>query len=88
MVLIGAAGMLEQVDWTTVWRNELTIARLLRLRPGALPRAAALHTFEVVLELLARREGPDPSALVTHTFPLERYGRPSRPTCSAARSSR
>jgi threonine dehydrogenase-like Zn-dependent dehydrogenase len=31
------------------------------------------HTFDLVLELLARREGPDPSLLVTHTFPLARY---------------
>ena len=72
VVLVGAAGELERVDWTTVWRNELTLLGSYVYGPEHL-RGERKHTFDVVLELLARREGPDPSVLVTHTFPLSRY---------------
>ncbi len=72
IVLIGAAGILSQVDWTPVWRNELSIIGSYVYGPE-LFRGRRLHTFEVVKELLARREGPDASQLVTHTFPLEQY---------------
>lgn len=72
VVLIGAAGILRQVDWTTLWRNELTVA-------GAYVygmedfRGKRMHTFDVVHQLLAAKEGPDPSALVTHRFKLSDY---------------
>lgn len=72
VVLVGAAGILERVDWTTVWRNELTLLGSYVYGLESF-RGQRAHTFELVLELLARREGPDPSMLVTHTFPLERY---------------
>jgi threonine dehydrogenase-like Zn-dependent dehydrogenase len=72
VVLVGAAGILERVDWTTVWRNELTLLGSYVYGPEHF-RGERKHTFDVVLELLARREGPDPSVLVTHTFPLARY---------------
>lgn len=72
VVLVGAAGILERVDWTTVWRNELTLLGSYVYGPESF-RGERKHTFDLVLELLARREGPDPSGLVTHTFPLARY---------------
>lgn len=72
VVLVGAAGILERVDWTTVWRNELTLLGSYVYGPESF-RGERKHTFDLVLELLARREGPDPSVLVTHTFPLSRY---------------
>jgi threonine dehydrogenase-like Zn-dependent dehydrogenase len=72
VVLVGAAGLLERVDWTTVWRNELTLLGSYVYGPERF-RGERKHTFDLVLELLARREGPDPSGLVTHTFPLARY---------------
>ncbi|MDY7229726.1 zinc-dependent alcohol dehydrogenase [Hyalangium rubrum] len=72
VVLVGAAGILERVDWTTVWRNELTLLGSYVYGPESF-RGGRKHTFDLVLELLARREGPDPSVLVTHTFPLSRY---------------
>lgn len=71
IVLIGAAGALN-IDWTMVWRNELTISGSYVYGPE-LFRGRRLHTFEVVKELLAAKEGPDPAQLVTHTFPLEQY---------------
>lgn len=72
VVLVGAAGVLERVDWSTVWRNELTVLGSYVYGPESF-RGERKHTFDLVLELLARREGPDPSVLVTHTFPLSRY---------------
>ncbi|HEX8703349.1 MAG TPA: alcohol dehydrogenase catalytic domain-containing protein [Myxococcaceae bacterium] len=72
VVLVGAAGILERVDWTTVWRNELTLLGSYVYGPENF-RGERKHTFDLVLELLAKREGPDPSMLVTHTFPLSRY---------------
>src|SRR6185295_9172792 len=73
VVLLGAAGALERVDWTTVWKNELTIAGSYTYGMEVF-RGQALHTFQVALDLLARREGPDPRPLVTHLFKLSEYG--------------
>lgn len=72
VVLIGAAGVLSRVDWTGVWKNELTVVGSYVYGPEAW-RGERKHTFDLVLELLARREGPDASRLLTHTFPLARY---------------
>lgn len=72
VVLVGAAGILERVDWTTVWRNELTLLGSYVYGPERF-RGERTHTFDAVLRLLAAKEGPDPSVLVTHTFPLTRY---------------
>ena len=72
VVLVGAAGLLERVDWTTVWRNELTL-RGSYVYGTEQYQGRRRHTFELVLELLAQRRGPDPSVLVTHSFPLARY---------------
>lgn len=72
VVLLGGAGILRAIDWTMVWTKELTIAGAYTYGPE-LFRGRPLHTFEVVLELLQKREGPDPRALVTHTFKLPEY---------------
>lgn len=74
VVLIGAAGIIDRLDWTTVWKNELTVIGSYVYGPEQF-RGRTLHTFDVVRELLAERAGPDPSALVTHTFRLEEYGK-------------
>jgi threonine dehydrogenase-like Zn-dependent dehydrogenase len=72
VVLIGAAGTLEKVDWTTVWRNELTLCGSYVYGMEDF-RGKRTHTFDAVHQLLAAREGPDPSALVTHRFKLSDY---------------
>jgi len=74
VVLLGAAGALPRVDWTTVWKNELTIAGSYTYGTEDF-RGRAVHTFQAVLELLERREGPDPRPLVTHQFKLSEYGK-------------
>ncbi len=72
VVLIGNAGILNGVDWTTLWRNELTVvgSYVYGLEDF---RGRRLHTFDVTRDLLAAGEGPDPAPLVTHTFPLSQY---------------
>lgn len=74
VVLIGAAGILDRVDWTTVWKNELTIAGSY-VYGSELFRGERRHTFDIVIDLLKQRAGPDASTLVTHKFPLEQYAR-------------
>lgn len=72
IVLIGGASVLKELDWTTVWKNELTIAGSYVYGPEDF-RGQRRHTFEVVLDLLAKNEGPDASKLVTHVFGLSEY---------------
>lgn len=72
VVLVGAAGTLERIDWTAVWHSELTLLGSYVYGPESF-RGQRRHTFDVVLELLARGEGPDTRPLITHTFPLARY---------------
>lgn len=72
VVAIGAAGVLHRLDVTMLWRNELTIAGSY-VYGTEIFRGRRMHTFEVVRELLASREGPDAAKLVTHTFPIDRY---------------
>ena len=56
MVLVGAAGILERVGLTTVWRNELALLGSYVYGPESF-RGERRHTFDLVLELLARKEG-------------------------------
>jgi L-iditol 2-dehydrogenase len=72
VVLIGAAGILDGLDWTTVWRNELTLVGSYTYGLEEF-RGQRMHTFDIVRQLLAAREGPDPSVLVTHRFTLDQY---------------
>lgn len=72
VVLIGAAGILDRIDWTAVWKNELTILGSYVYGRESF-RGQPMHTFDATLKLLERGEGPDVRALVTHSFPLERY---------------
>jgi L-iditol 2-dehydrogenase len=84
MVLIGAAGILSRVDWTPVWRNEITVAGSYTYGMEDF-RGRRIHTFDVVLELLGAREGPNPASLVTHRFLLERYQEAITATVDRAR---
>lgn len=72
IVLIGAAGVLEKVDWTSVWKNELSIHGSYTYGPEEF-RGRKQHTYEVVRTLLQEQSGPDASLLVTHRFALTEY---------------
>jgi L-iditol 2-dehydrogenase len=73
VVLLGASGVIKDLDWSFVWSKELTVLGTLgysveRGRPGG------QTTFQVVLDRLTDASLAAPLAgLVTHRFPLERY---------------
>ncbi|GAA0459474.1 zinc-dependent alcohol dehydrogenase [Alkalibacillus silvisoli] len=71
VVLLGLAGIMERIDWTTVWLNELKVkgcfAYSLEHYQGESRR-----TFEIAIDLMQQGK-VDLSPLVTHQFPLEEY---------------
>ena len=70
VTLIGAAGILSKLDWTSVWYKELTVIGALGY--GREPAHGGRHTFEVLTERLAGTALPL-AKLVTHTFPLAEF---------------
>lgn len=71
IVLLGLTGILDQMDWTTVWMNELTIKGSFAYGTEEY-NEKKLHTHEIAINLMS--EGKiDLSSLVTHRFPLEQY---------------
>lgn len=72
LVLLGCASQVERFDFTSVWRNELTVSGAF-VYGREIFRGQPLHTFDVVRTLLSRREGPDVTPMVTHVFRLEQY---------------
>jgi L-iditol 2-dehydrogenase len=72
LVLIGAASTIDKLDWTMIWNRELTVLGSYVYGRESF-RGKQQHTFAVTRELLARREGPDVTPLVTHAFPIEDY---------------
>lgn len=71
VVLLGLTGILDQIDWTTVWMNELTIKGSFAYGTEKY-NEKKLHTHEITIDLMSRRK-VDLSSLVTHRFPLEQY---------------
>jgi threonine dehydrogenase-like Zn-dependent dehydrogenase len=72
VILIGAAGELPAVDWTPIWRSNLTVAGSYVYGMDA-HRGERRHTFDWVLSLLREERGARAKMLVTHTFQLEAY---------------
>lgn len=71
IILLGLTGILDQIDWTTVWMNELTIKGSFAYGTEEF-NEKKLHTHEIAINLMS--EGKiDLSSLVTHRFPLEQY---------------
>lgn len=76
LVLLGCAGEIRDLDWSFVWSRELTIAGSLAYGFTDDPRVAPpsrRRTFALTLDLLTTTARPLRD-LVTHTFPLERFG--------------
>ena len=72
IVIIGASGVVKELDWTSVWKNELTVAGSYVYGMEEF-RGKRRHTFDVVIELLKSAAGPDPAKLVTHVFGLGEF---------------
>lgn len=70
LVLLGTAGELEHLDLTLVWARELRIiGTYVYGREASLPGTP--HTFDDLLDRLARDDAPPVGDLVTHRFGLD-----------------
>jgi L-iditol 2-dehydrogenase len=72
IVMVGAAGEVPKIDLTFLWQKELKLEGTVFYAEEEW-RGRRARTFEAVLELLGTTRAPLAS-LVTHKFPLERYG--------------
>lgn len=71
VVLLGLASMMKNIDWTTVWLNELDIKGSFAYSTEEY-KGRKWRTLEISTDLI-RMGKLDLSPLVTHRFPLERY---------------
>jgi len=72
LVLLGTAGELAHLDLTLAWARELrVIGSYVYGREASLPGAP--HTFDHLMERLARTDAPPVAGLVTHRFALDRW---------------
>ncbi|WP_126427071.1 zinc-dependent alcohol dehydrogenase [Brevibacillus marinus] len=71
VVLLGLAGILDRIDWTTVWLNELDVKGSFAYGTEEF-HGRRMKTMEVAIELMKLGK-VDLSPLVTHHFPLANY---------------
>ncbi|GEN45067.1 zinc-dependent alcohol dehydrogenase [Alkalibacillus haloalkaliphilus] len=71
VVLIGLAGIMERIDWTTVWMNELKVKGCFAYS-REFYKGKNRRTFDIAIDLMQQGK-VDLSPLVTHHFPLEEY---------------
>ncbi|MDB4968550.1 MAG: Alcohol dehydrogenase GroES domain protein [Myxococcales bacterium] len=69
IVMVGACGIVPKIDLTNIWARELAIQGTYYYAPEADGR----HTIDIATELLAGDSARAVDALVTHSFPLEKY---------------
>lgn len=73
VILLGLAGILNKIDWTTVWLNELTVKGSFAYSTEKY-EGKKTRTYDIAIELMAKGK-VDLSPLITHRFPLEQYKR-------------
>lgn len=71
VVLLGLAGIMDGIDWTTIWLNELDITGSFAYSTEDY-QGKRVRTFDIAIELM-RLGKVDLSSLVTHQFTLEQY---------------
>ncbi len=71
VVLLGLAGIMNGIDWTTVWLNELEVKGSFAYSTDEY-QGVRMRTFDIAIELL-RSGKVDLSSLVTHRFPIKEY---------------
>ncbi|MDT8859646.1 alcohol dehydrogenase catalytic domain-containing protein [Alkalihalobacillus sp. MEB130] len=71
VVLLGLASIMKQVDWTTVWLNELTIKGCFAYSTNEF-EGKKMNTLQIAIELMKRGK-VDLSPLITHQYPLHDY---------------
>ncbi|GEN36765.1 zinc-dependent alcohol dehydrogenase [Aneurinibacillus danicus] len=73
VILLGLAGILNKIDWTTVWLNELTVKGSFAYSTEKF-EGKKTRTYDIAIQLIATGK-VDLSPLITHRFPLEQYKR-------------
>ncbi|MBP3038959.1 alcohol dehydrogenase catalytic domain-containing protein [Bacillaceae bacterium Marseille-Q3522] len=71
VVLLGLAGMMDRIDWTTVWLNELDVKGCFAYGTEVF-QGKHRRTFAIAIDLMQHGK-VDLSPLVTHRFPIEDY---------------
>lgn len=71
VVLLGLASILEKIDWTTVWLNELDVKGSFTYSTEEY-QGKKMRTLEIAIELM-RLGKVDLSPLITHRYPLHKY---------------
>lgn len=71
VVLLGLAGILDRIDWTTVWLNELDVKGSFAYSTEEF-EGKRMRTMQVAIELMKLGK-VDLSPMITHRFPLEKY---------------
>ncbi len=71
VILVGNSGILPKFDTTWIWAKEIAIQGSYFYAPE--PARGGRHTIDLTLELLSGDAARAVDALVTHTFPLEKY---------------
>ncbi|EIJ80252.1 hypothetical protein PB1_07822 [Bacillus methanolicus PB1] len=71
VVLLGLAGIMDGIDWTTIWLNELDVKGSFAYSTEMF-QGKRVRTFDIAIELM-RVGKVDLSPLVTHRFPLEDF---------------
>jgi L-iditol 2-dehydrogenase len=69
IVMAGACGQIQKLDLTNIWARELNIQGTYYYAPESNGR----HTIDLATELLASDGARAVDALITHSFPLEKY---------------
>jgi len=72
VVIAGCQGLVPKIDLTFVWSRELTVVGTVGYGYASV-KGARVRTFDLTIELIAK----DPARLaplVTHVFPIEKYG--------------
>ncbi|WP_078553973.1 zinc-dependent alcohol dehydrogenase [Bacillus alkalicellulosilyticus] len=71
VVLLGLGSIIDGIDWTNVWMNELEIKGSFAYSTGQY-KGKTMRTLEIAIELMRERK-VDLSPMVTHRFPLDHY---------------
>jgi threonine dehydrogenase-like Zn-dependent dehydrogenase len=71
VVLLGLAGIMDGIDWTTIWLNELDVKGSFAYSTE-MYQGKSTRTFDIAIELIGAGK-IDLSPLVTHRFPIEEY---------------
>jgi threonine dehydrogenase-like Zn-dependent dehydrogenase len=71
VVLLGLAGIMDGIDWTTVWLNELDVKGSFAYSTEVY-KGKNVRTFDIAIDLM-RSKKVDLSPLVTHRYPLEEF---------------